>query len=101
MVENNKWHLNKSVPITLIAAIVVQTAILLAWGIELNFRVGSLEKNDANLGRRIDTMEASTRDLSTQLTLIAERQRVVYQILEANGTKIDKLLEDVSTLIRK
>lgn len=42
--HDNKWHLDRRVPIALIFAIVVQTVILVSWLSTLGERVNNLER---------------------------------------------------------
>jgi hypothetical protein len=42
--QDNKWHLDRKVPLALIFAIIVQTIILVSWVSVLGERVSSLER---------------------------------------------------------
>lgn len=42
--QNNKWHLDKRVPLALIFAILVQTIIVVSWLASLGERVNGLER---------------------------------------------------------
>lgn len=42
--EDNKWHLDKKVPLALIFAIVVQTFVVVSWLSTLGERVNNLER---------------------------------------------------------
>jgi hypothetical protein len=42
--HDNKWHLDKKVPLALIFAIVIQTAIVVSWLSTLGERVNNLER---------------------------------------------------------
>lgn len=45
---DREWHLDKKVPIALIAALMVQTGGLVWWARGLDARVAALEKGDEN-----------------------------------------------------
>lgn len=50
--SREEWHLDKKVPIALIAGFVIQTILLTAWGAStferLDSRIANLEKSDNN-----------------------------------------------------
>ena len=95
--QNNRWHLNKSVPISLMLTIGVQTIGLLIWAVRLDARVAALETTQIVLVQRLNRVE----DMSAQIAIIAERQRVGYQLLEESTRKMDKLSDALGQLTRQ
>ena len=60
MTEDNKWHLDKKVPVAMIIAIIFQTGIFVWWMASLAERVNSLERTrdaSAPQGDRITRVE--------------------------------------------
>ena len=72
----NSWHLDKRVPITLIAALVVQTGGFIYWAGQLSTRVGHLEETLArteNRGERISRLEAAVESVQRVLVRIEHK----------------------------
>ena len=95
--QNHRWHLSKSVPISLMLTIGVQTIALIIWAARLDARVAALETTQLALFQRVGRIE----DITAQVAIIAERQRVGYQLLEENTRKMDRLSEAVGQLTRQ
>ena len=95
--SENRWHLNKSVPVSTIMVIMAQTIILIVWGVKLDARVGVLEVAQYAFSQRVSNIEESMK----QIAIIAERQRVGYGLLEENSRKIDRLADEISKLSRQ
>ena len=89
MVTSENWHLNKSVPITLILAILFQTGSIIWFGAKLSQRVETLEENQMVCTARQDGFE--TREDS--LSIIAER---ISTTLEFISGDIDELKESMA-----
>lgn len=59
--QNDSWHLDKRVPISLIVAIVIQTSAFIYFAGQLSTRVDHLEQavsESKNRGERISRLEA-------------------------------------------
>ena len=86
--HNSSWHLSKTVPISVIFAILFQTAAILIWAVRIDARVSVLEIVDIAHATRIVRLE----DAMFRIALLEERQRVVIETLTKNGEKMDRLL---------
>jgi hypothetical protein len=73
MEHDDKWHLDRRVPIALIMAIVVQTSGLVWWASSLSERVSSLEKTrDATAPQadRLTRVEVKIENVQTTVERI-------------------------------
>lgn len=85
--SSESWHLDKRVPITLIATIVLQTSGILWWASKIDHRVGVAENDIAVLKRH---EEEDRRD--------AKRVDIA---LERLATKLDNVLEAIRRIERR
>jgi hypothetical protein len=73
--DENAWHLDKKVPIGIIVALLVQTIVLVyvgtTWKVDVESRLGALEKSDA----RNESQEARIIIMEQQLSYIRESLR--------------------------
>jgi hypothetical protein len=70
------WHLDKSVPIGLIAAILLQTAAAIWWSATISARVDSLEAvalDNKTTGPRLAVLESQLADIKAALLRIEAR----------------------------
>lgn len=77
--EDNKWHLDKKVPIALILAIVGQTAMGVWWASNISTRVDNLEKaNGASviLTEKVIRLEEQVKNTNRLLSEIKDELRV-------------------------
>lgn len=88
--QHEQWHLSKSVPISLVLFLVLQTIGLVVWAVKLDSRVATLESIEQRHDQRLIVLE----QMRDRIIIIEERQNVVIRGLEGNGKKIDLLLED-------
>jgi|CXWL01.1.fsa_nt_gi Tfp pilus assembly protein PilO len=89
--NENRWHLSKSVPISLILFLAMQTIGLVIWAVKLDSRVQTLETTELRMDNRMSMLEQA-RD---KLVLIEERQNNVMRQLEANAKKMDAIIEQL------
>lgn len=81
MADENSWHLDKKVPIGIIVALIVQTVVLVyvgtTWKVDVESRLGTLEKtSDRNAGQ-----EARIIVVEQQLNYIRESLRRIESAL--------------------
>jgi len=79
---NESWHLSKSVPLSIIFAVVVQTVTLVWFIAGLN---ASIEQNSRDLVRhetRIDTLETSVQNQAVAIARMDENIQAIRQMLE-------------------
>ncbi len=73
--DENAWHLDKKVPIGIIVALLVQTIVLVyvgtTWKVDVESRLGALEKSDT----RRESQEARIIIVEQQLSYIRESLR--------------------------
>jgi hypothetical protein len=75
--EDNKWHLDKRVPLALIFAIVVQTIVVVSWLASLGERVNGLER---------------TRDATAPQSDRLTRVEVKIEGIQATTERIERLI---------
>jgi septal ring factor EnvC (AmiA/AmiB activator) len=70
---DNAWHLNKSVPVSLIMAMFLQSAAAIWWASSIESRVGSIAKSDDAQAQQIRTVETSVQSQAVEAaTLTAQ-----------------------------
>ena len=87
MVTDTFWHLSKSVPISVVLILFLQTIGVVIWAVKLDARVTILEASDQAQIIRMARLE----EAAAKLAIIEERQNRVIVTLERNGEKIDVL----------
>lgn len=76
-IPDNKWHLDRRVPLALIFSIVVQTVVLVSWLATLGERVNGLERD-----------RAATAPQADRLT----RVEVKIESIQATTERIERLI---------
>jgi len=79
---NEQWHLSKSVPISIIGAVVVQTVTIVWFIANLNANV---ETNTRDLTRhetRIQTLEASVQSQAVSVARMDENIQAIRDMVE-------------------
>jgi Tfp pilus assembly protein PilO len=89
------WHLDKRVPITIIMAVIVQTAGLVLWAGKLDSRVQNLEQQSIQSALSIEGLKASQNSVAVGLARIEERQSIMNENLREiksaiNGTRHER-----------
>lgn len=81
---DNSWHLSKSVPLTLIVAIVGQTIALVWYVSSLDSNVETNMKDIARHEIRLERLEETTRELSILNARIDENIKAIREMMETN-----------------
>ena len=81
---DNSWHLSKSVPLTLIVAIVGQTIALVWYVSSLDSNVETNMKDIARHEIRLERLEETTRELSILNARIDENIKAIRQMMEGD-----------------
>ena len=79
---NEQWHLSKSVPISIIGAVIVQTVTIVWFIANLNANV---ETNTRDLSRhetRIQTLEASVQSQAVSMARMDENIQAIRDMVE-------------------
>lgn len=85
--EDNSWHLSKSVPITLVVAIVLQTVSLVWYVSQLD---GAVENNVRDLVRhetRIQSLENVVQSQAITMARIDENIKAIRDTIEKMADK--------------
>lgn len=82
MDKNESWHLSKSVPLTLIFAIVCQTFALVWYVSSLNSNVDTNMKDIARHEIRLEKLEETTKELSILNARIDENIKAIREMME-------------------
>lgn len=80
--DNESWHLSKSVPVTLVAAILCQTVAVVWYISTLDSNVEVNMKDIARHEIRIDKLEDTTKELSIMNARIDENIKAIRSVLE-------------------
>jgi len=88
------WHLDKKVPISIIFAMVIQTAAILVWATKLDSRVVSLETNNAVQDVRIAKME----DFAPKIAVIEVKQTETLRRLDIQTITMQRILDIVAKI---
>ena len=80
--SNEPWHLNKSVPITFIFAIMCQTVALIWFVATLSNDVANNKNELARLETRTQNLEVVAQSQAVMLARIDENLKVVRDILD-------------------
>lgn len=80
--DNESWHLSKSVPVTLVAAILFQTVAVVWYISTLDSNVEVNMKDIARHEIRIDKLEDTTKELSIMNARIDENIKAIRGVLE-------------------
>lgn len=83
MANNESWHLSKSVPLTLILAIISQTVALVWYVSTLNSNVESNMKDIARHEIRLERLEETTKELSILNARIDENIKAIREMMES------------------
>jgi cell division protein FtsB len=80
--SNEPWHLSKSVPLSIIFAVVIQT-ITLVWFIAgLNASIDSNAKDIVRHETRIESLETSVQNQAVAVARMDENIQAIRQMLE-------------------
>ncbi len=80
--DNESWHLSKSVPVTLVVAIICQTVAVVWYISTLDSNVEINMKDIARHEIRIDKLEDTTKELSIMNARIDENIKAIRSVLE-------------------
>ena len=89
--SEQSWHLDKKVPVSLILALVGQTAVLIWWGATMQARVESLEhqiEQHANTAAH-GTVREELAAISARQDIILSRQDMILSTLDALSRQIE------------
>lgn len=83
MSTDNQWHLSKSVPITFIFAIVMQTVALIWFVATLRNDVDANQKEIVRLETRTESLESAVQTQAITLGRIDENIKSIRMILDS------------------
>jgi len=78
----NKWHLDKKIPIGIILALLLQSGLFFKWVGSIDMRMDSVEKVNKEHAEAIKNMTLGQQDLRVSLTRIEERQQNSLEALK-------------------
>ena len=85
--DDNSWHLSKSVPITLVAAILIQTVALVWYVSQLD---GSVKNNARDLVRhetRLESLEGIVQNQAVTMGRMDENIKAIRSAVEKLANK--------------
>jgi hypothetical protein len=84
------WHLSKSVPVTLIVAIVLQTISLVWYVSSLDSAVKNNARDLVRQETRINTLEKTVQSQAVSLGRIDENIKAIRNLVERMAEQADK-----------
>lgn len=84
------WHLDKKVPLSIILALMVQTAALIIWGARLDGRVTSTEAYVLRHEMEISANKNAMNTVLVGLARIEERQIVTSENVKEIRSRLDE-----------
>ena len=91
------WRLDKKVPLSIILAIVAQTAVLFMWGARLDQRVTQIETTSANHTIVIEAMRSNQSDTKATLARMDERLAATSDGVKEIKAKLDAAFTEAPT----
>ena len=79
---DNAWHLSKSVPISLIFAIAVQTATAIWWASGIEGRVSAVSKSDDAQSAKIQTLESGLQGIAVNAATLTAQLTALKDALD-------------------
>ena len=79
---NEQWHLSKSVPISIIGAVVVQTVTIVWFIANLNANVQMNTRDLVRHETRIETLEASVQSQAVSMARMDENIQAIRNMVE-------------------
>lgn len=79
---NEQWHLSKSVPISIIGAVIVQTVTIVWFIAELNANVQMNTRDLVRHETRIETLEASAQAQAISVARMDENIQAIRDMVE-------------------
>jgi uncharacterized coiled-coil protein SlyX len=83
------WHLSKSVPVTLIFAIVCQTVALIWFVASLSNDVAANKLLNAKQDAKIESLEAVVQNQAVTMARMDENIKSIRELLEAMATRFN------------
>ena len=79
---NEQWHLSKSVPISIIGAVIVQTVTIVWFIANLNANVQTNTRDLVRHETRIETLEASVQSQAVSMARMDENIQAIRDMVE-------------------
>lgn len=86
--QNESWHLSKSVPLSIILGFIIQTSAAVWWASAISNEVTNI-KEDVKQAQEI---HAAKNDVKMMLELRDERISNIHTMLDKIDKKLDKLI---------
>jgi len=80
--SNEHWHLSKSVPVSIIGAVIVQTFTIVWFIAELNANVQMNTRDIVRHEARIETLEASVQSQAVSIARMDENIQAIRNMVE-------------------
>lgn len=77
--DDKRWHLDKRVPLALIATVVLQTATLIIWGTSLTERVSTLERQALGQAPHLERIVRLETKMDAIFSTLAEIKSIVQR----------------------
>lgn len=88
--SDSQWHLSKSIPISFLLAIIVQTAVLSSYVATIRSDVNTNGKDILRNEVRVESLESVVQNQSILLARIDENLKAIRNAIERNERSFDK-----------
>lgn len=87
MSQEEAWHLSKSIPLTLVLAIICQTIALIWFVATLRNDIDAAQKDIVRHDTRINSLEDTVQEQAVTMGRIDENIKAIRESVEAMATK--------------
>ena len=87
MSQEEAWHLSKSIPLTLVLAIICQTIALIWFVATLRNDIDAAQKDIVRHDTRINSLEETVQEQAVTMGRIDENIKAIRESVEAMATK--------------
>jgi hypothetical protein len=87
------WRISKDIPITLVVAILLQTAAIIIWGVRLDDRVDNNQKSIAAIELYKEKQDTADDALKERVIKLEDRQSTEIEMLQ----RMDAVIEQQPT----
>ena len=86
--REDRWHLSKSVPVSIIIFLVMQTIGIVIWGTKLDSRVAALEGSQPLQDTRLERLE----QIYPKIAVLDDRVTTIMRRMEVQTDKLNQIL---------
>lgn len=93
MINEERWHLDKRVPVALVITIVIQTLGFVWFGAQLALRVTVIEDRQHKAELALESLTDSRATAGERLAVVEESTRTIKELLRNMDSKLSNLVK--------